>query len=203
MSGMARPRIDRAFVTRTLAGLRPFRPEGFRVELERIGDRPVVHNYGHGGSGWSLSWGSAEVAVGKVLSILPSSLAVIGCGIIGLTSAIVAQRAGLRSHIAFGPAMIAGVRDMGLAVLPWTDSTRMLRELAAQTVERFGIDPVAARDQHDAGRQRAVERGFRQRVGELILVLETVGDPHHRGTDRLAASHLLEAAAGLATRFAG
>jgi len=27
----------------------------------------VVHNYGHGGSGWSLSWGSANLAIQKAL----------------------------------------------------------------------------------------------------------------------------------------
>nr|WP_243430024.1 FAD-dependent oxidoreductase [Acetobacter sacchari] len=75
--------------------LRPFRPMGPRLDVERIGDKLVVHNYGHGGSGWSLSWGSAEIAVGKALTALPRQVAVIGCGIVGLTSALVAQRAGL------------------------------------------------------------------------------------------------------------
>ena len=49
------------------AGLRPFRPAGVRLELERhlvAGRwRPVVHNYGHGGAGVTLFWGCAlEVA---------------------------------------------------------------------------------------------------------------------------------------------
>ena len=39
--------------------LRPFRAAGPRLDAERIGDTTVVHNYGHGGSGWSLSWGGA------------------------------------------------------------------------------------------------------------------------------------------------
>src|SRR6185503_12889605 len=38
--------------------LRPFRAQGPRIEAETVGDALVVHNYGHGGSGWSLSWGS-------------------------------------------------------------------------------------------------------------------------------------------------
>jgi D-amino-acid oxidase len=41
-------------------GLRPFRREGVRVECE--GGIAVVHNYGHGGSGVTLSWGSAGEA---------------------------------------------------------------------------------------------------------------------------------------------
>ena len=41
-------------------GLRPFRKSGVRVEPDRLRDgRPVIHNYGHGGSGFTLSWGCA------------------------------------------------------------------------------------------------------------------------------------------------
>lgn len=79
--------------------LRPVRAAGPNLGTQMIGDTLVVHNYGHGGSGWSLSWGSAEVAVGKALSVLPSEIAVVGCGIIGLTTAVVAQRAGLKVTI--------------------------------------------------------------------------------------------------------
>ena len=75
--------------------IRPLRAAGPNLGTEMVRDRLVIHNYGHGGSGWSLSWGSAEIAVGKALSVLPQRIAVIGCGIIGLTSAVVAQRAGL------------------------------------------------------------------------------------------------------------
>jgi hypothetical protein len=74
--------------------LRPFRTKGPNLDVEQIGDATVVHNYGHGGSGWSLSWGSADMAVQKAMSSSPKKIAVIGSGIIGMTSAITAQRAG-------------------------------------------------------------------------------------------------------------
>ena len=79
--------------------LRPFRAQGPRIEAERLGDTLVVHNYGHGGSGWSLSWGSANMALQLALGNSPSEIAVIGCGAIGLTSAIMAQRAGAKVTI--------------------------------------------------------------------------------------------------------
>lgn len=45
----------------TRVGLRPFRKSGVRLELDRMADgRPLIHNYGHGGSGFTLSWGCAE-----------------------------------------------------------------------------------------------------------------------------------------------
>lgn len=79
--------------------IRPFRAAGPRLDAEQIGNTLVIHNYGHGGSGWSLSWGSAEIALGKAMSVLPKDIAVIGCGIVGLSAAIVAQRWGLNVTI--------------------------------------------------------------------------------------------------------
>lgn len=49
------PRVSDAEIVGTAAGLRPGRPE---VRLER--DGRVIHNYGHGGGGFTLSWGCAR-----------------------------------------------------------------------------------------------------------------------------------------------
>jgi D-amino-acid oxidase len=92
-----RARTDRIFDIAVC--LRPFRPAGPRVDTERLGDTLVVHNYGHGGSGWSLSWGSSARAVRLAMQASPSEVAVIGCGALGLTSALLAQRAGARVTI--------------------------------------------------------------------------------------------------------
>lgn len=78
---------------------RPFRAQGPRIEAERVGRRTVVHHYGHGGAGWSLSWGSAAVALPLIQATGARSIAVIGCGAIGLTTALTAQRAGLGVRI--------------------------------------------------------------------------------------------------------
>jgi glycine/D-amino acid oxidase-like deaminating enzyme len=78
---------------------RPFRMMGPRIESERVGRKTIVHNYGHGGSGWSLAWGSAQLAVRQALATSEREIAVVGAGIIGLTSAIMAQRAGLKVRI--------------------------------------------------------------------------------------------------------
>ncbi|CAA9401574.1 MAG: D-amino-acid oxidase [uncultured Rubrobacteraceae bacterium] len=59
------PRLADAEVLEHRVGLRPGRPE---VRLEREDGRgvPVIHNYGHGGSGITLSWGCAEEVVALV-----------------------------------------------------------------------------------------------------------------------------------------
>lgn len=79
--------------------LRPFRAAGPRIEAETIGAARVVHNYGHGGSGWSLSWGSGAQAVRLAMQDSPMEVAVVGCGALGLTSAILAQEAGAQVTI--------------------------------------------------------------------------------------------------------
>ncbi|HEX5280662.1 MAG TPA: FAD-dependent oxidoreductase [Micropepsaceae bacterium] len=78
---------------------RPFRAQGPRLDVEQIAGKMVVHNYGHGGSGWSLSWGSAEIAAGKALADGTRDIAVIGCGALGMTTALTLQRAGARVTI--------------------------------------------------------------------------------------------------------
>ena len=54
------PELREAPITSRAVGLRPGRRE---VRVETIPDaqgRPVIHCYGHGGSGVTLSWGCAE-----------------------------------------------------------------------------------------------------------------------------------------------
>lgn len=51
-------------MTGTKIGIRPYRTSGVRLEREVTQDgRPVVHNYGHGGCGFSVSWGCAHNVV--------------------------------------------------------------------------------------------------------------------------------------------
>jgi len=59
-------KIDNPRVLTERVGLRPFRKSGVRLERQHLRDgRTVIHNYGHGGSGFTLSWGCAE----KVLAL--------------------------------------------------------------------------------------------------------------------------------------
>jgi len=52
--------IEKPTVLAERVGLRPFRKSGVRLERDRLRDgRAVIHNYGHGGSGFTVSWGCA------------------------------------------------------------------------------------------------------------------------------------------------
>ena len=90
---------DPGRITRITVCTRPFRAAGPRIEAEALGDKRVVHNYGHGGSGWSLSWGSAAMARDLALEGGPSRVAVIGCGALGLTAALTVLRSGVPTTI--------------------------------------------------------------------------------------------------------
>ncbi len=99
-------KVSRDRIIREVVGLRPYRAEGFVVDAERLGEKLLIHNYGHGGAGITLSWGTASLAVALARDFVwartarpPRGLrpaqrrfAVLGCGVIGLSTARLLQR---------------------------------------------------------------------------------------------------------------
>jgi glycine/D-amino acid oxidase-like deaminating enzyme len=90
----ARVHVSEDRIIRTVVGLRPFRPSGFVVRAEKVGDKTVVHNYGHGGGGITLSWGTSHLAVDEAWKTGEKRFAVLGCGAVGLASARLLQQRG-------------------------------------------------------------------------------------------------------------
>jgi D-amino-acid oxidase len=86
-------------IIRIDVGLRPFRPSGFRVAREAFGDKVLMHNYGHGGGGITLSWGTAKLAVDLGYDASKPDCAVIGCGAVGLATARLLQERGANVRI--------------------------------------------------------------------------------------------------------
>jgi glycine/D-amino acid oxidase-like deaminating enzyme len=91
---LARVHVTEDRVIRTVVGLRPFRASGFVVRAEKLGDTTVVHNYGHGGGGITLSWGTSELAVDEAWKTGERRFAVLGCGAVGLAAARLLQQRG-------------------------------------------------------------------------------------------------------------
>jgi D-amino-acid oxidase len=81
-------------VIRTTIGLRPHRPSGFVLKADKLDDKMLIHNYGHGGAGMSLSWGTASMAADMALAQPARRAAVLGAGVAGLTAAHELQRRG-------------------------------------------------------------------------------------------------------------
>ena len=92
---LERVRVAKERVIRTTVGLRPFRPSGFVVRAEKLGSKTLVHNYGHGGAGITLSWGTAQLAVEAAAESQARECAVLGCGVVGLSTARLLQLRGL------------------------------------------------------------------------------------------------------------
>ncbi len=94
-------KVDSSRIIREVVGLRPFRPSGFVVRAEEApGGKLIVHNYGHGGGGITLSWGSSRLAVDLALARRHRGpAAVIGAGVMGLTTARLLQEAGYQVTI--------------------------------------------------------------------------------------------------------
>jgi D-amino-acid oxidase len=81
-------------VIRTTVGLRPHRDSGFVLRPDKLDDKLLVHNYGHGGAGMSLAWGTGLMAAEFATEHQSRQAAVIGCGSVGLTCARQLQRRG-------------------------------------------------------------------------------------------------------------
>ncbi len=91
---LARVHVSADRVIRSTVGLRPFRPSGFVVRAEKLDAKTVIHNYGHGGAGITLSWGTAQLAVDLAPRGQGRECAVIGCGVVGLATARLLQERG-------------------------------------------------------------------------------------------------------------
>src|SRR5689334_11566725 len=129
------PRLAEAEVVRSVVGLRPYRQGGVRIERQKVRDKVLVHNYGHGGAGVTLSWGSAVEALDLLAKDPPSgrTVAVVGAGVVGLSTARVAQERGY------------DVRIYAREFSPYTTSDVAGAEFSPDLVDRGGSELERAR----------------------------------------------------------
>lgn len=102
---LAIPDLSDANVIGFTGGVRPCRRGGLRIEAEtlgsEVGNKVVVHNYGHGGCGVTIGLGTADevVKIVREHSAPDESVAVLGAGVVGLTTAVRLIDAGYRVRI--------------------------------------------------------------------------------------------------------
>jgi len=144
---LAPVRVSWDRVIRTTVGLRPHRPSGFVLRAERLDAKTLIHNYGHGGSGMSLSWGTGFLAAEIATQQEDRRAAVIGCGVVGLTTARQLQRRGF------------DVTIYAMAVPPNTTSNM---SLAGFTPTSGLVETDRRTRAWDAQFRRAVEIAYKQ-----------------------------------------
>jgi glycine/D-amino acid oxidase-like deaminating enzyme len=134
-------------IIRTTVGLRPHRDKGFVLRADKLDDKLIVHNYGHGGAGMSLAWGTGLMAAEFALEHQDRRAAVIGCGSVGLTCARQLQRRGF------------DVTIYAAAVPPNVTSNM---SLAGFTPASGLVEPDQRTPEWDAQYRRAAEIAYRQ-----------------------------------------
>ncbi len=128
-TGVVPVHVDTGRIIRTIVGLRPYRSGGFVLRAQRFGSKMLVHNYGHGGGGFSLSWGCATLAADLVADRSPAQAAVLGCGVIGLTTARILQNRGWQ--VTIYAADLPPATTSNVAGAQWTPTTVFARDAVA------------------------------------------------------------------------
>lgn len=116
-------------VISTVVGLRPYRPLGYRVETEVFGKKTVIHNYGHGGAGISLSWGTSIQATHYALQQQPNSVEVLGAGVMGITTALLLAQKGVDVTVYASDFVPNTTSDIAAAL--WLPTTYLDRKLVS------------------------------------------------------------------------
>ncbi|MBX2802202.1 MAG: FAD-binding oxidoreductase [Myxococcales bacterium] len=134
--------VSRKRIQHTTVGLRPLRPEGFRVEATALGDKTVIHHYGHGGAGMSLSWGTAYLAAQIAQTRPERTAAILGAGVAGLTAARQLQRRGFT--VTLYAAAVPPNTTSNRSLASWTPTSNLLG--LGRRTERFDASYATAVD---------------------------------------------------------
>jgi glycine/D-amino acid oxidase-like deaminating enzyme len=177
-------RVSADRVIRATVGLRPHRPSGFVLKDARFDQKTVLHNYGHGGSGMSLSWGTATMVADMAMAHGERRAAVLGAGVVGLTTARMLQRRGFAVTVYTDRVPPDVTSNWSLAA--WTPTSGLV-EFSKRTPE-WGTQLVQAAE--IAYRQLQFMAGPRYGISWITNYAPTESAESARGENALLPRHL-------------
>jgi len=195
-------------VTRTTVGLRPYRDAGFVLRAASLGTKTVVHSYGHGGGGMSLSWGCAILASELALQTEKRRAAVLGSGVIGLSTARILQDRGFdvtiyardvppdttsnMSGAQWSPTSVFSVSDVTDAFRAQYRRAAELSYARYQTLlgEAYGVRWIENYDCHDEPAGRFLENAALTPLRHLYPEVQRYGPGEHPFPTRYATRFL-------------
>src|SRR5438445_2632082 len=129
-----------------IAGVRPFRNGSYRLDQESASGKFIVHNYGHGGAGITLSWGCAarvrDIVRDHIATSRDNEAAVLGAGVMGLTAATLLLDLGLKVTL-FSERMPAATTSFkaggqwAVSVVEFAGKEKELAEIIRSAYARF------------------------------------------------------------------
>lgn len=198
------PKLGNAYLGQKIHCYRPMRHGSPNLSVETDGKQLIAHNYGHGGSGWTLAPGSAAYVVdlaqqseqGKALA-KDAPVTVVGAGVIGLFTAyelvkrgysnvtVVADKFdGLTSHKAGGllaPVSMDNAPDMQKVIDKLgVDAYKFYASVAKGTNADFA-DGASIHPAYFANRE---ESGLEPYVGQVMEPAKDVTLDFGNGTTR-------------------
>ena len=126
-------------VIRTTVGLRPHRDSGFVLRADKLGDKTLIHNYGHAGAGMSLAWGCGVMVAEFAQETGQRRAAVIGCGSPGLTAARQLQRRGF--DVTIYAATVPPDTTSNMSLAGFTPTTALVVQRAADAGVGCAVPP--------------------------------------------------------------
>ncbi len=160
------PRLDTAYLGQKTLCYRPMRKGSPNMSVEIVGEKIIAHNYGHGGSGWTLGPGSAKYVVDLVetsanaTSISKSApVVVVGAGVLGLFTAYELTLRGF-SNIIVAASSFDGLTSHnagGLLAPVSMDNNPSMQPV----IDRIGIDAYRFYAEVAAGKHAHFSKGAR------------------------------------------
>ncbi|WP_062261635.1 FAD-dependent oxidoreductase [Endozoicomonas arenosclerae] len=152
-------------IDRKVVCLRPMRKGLPNISAEEVGEQVRVHLYGHGGSGWTLLWGSVDKAVQlfkekavahKFNELVP--ITIVGAGCMGKATALSLYHEGYRNI------RIIAERDDSIASLNSTGYLAMVslateNESEKKQAEQLAIDTLKGYQMVDKGTHPFINEG--------------------------------------------